>query len=191
MDSPTWEQAFTWFQHIDVRIFESVLILLLFWLAVRIGRRALRAGLARLEPHIQIGPERSRMLQKILSGIFWLLAVLVVLGVWGIQANVLWAGLASVLAVAGVGLIATWAMVSNWTAWMLIVLTRPFRLGDKVQILPENLSGQVARQGLMFTELDQEDGGCVVVPNNFFFQRIYVRHAAPGRAAVPADQDSG
>ncbi len=177
MKSPTWEQTLTWFQHIDARIFVSALVLLLFWLAARIGRRALRAGLSHLGPHIQIGEERRRVLQKIIDATLWLLALLVILGVWGIQANVLWAGLASVLAVAGVGLIATWAMVSNWTAWMLIVLTRPFRPGDEVQILPENLSGRVARQGLMFTELDQDDGGCVVVPNNFFFQRIYVRRA--------------
>lgn len=184
MNSSAWVRTLTWFQHVDARIFGSALILLLFWLALRIGRRALRAGLSHLGPHIQIGEERGRMFQKILSGIFWLLALLVILGVWGIQANVLWAGLASVLAVAGVGLIATWAMVSNWTAWMLIVLTRPFRLGDRVEILPENLAGRVARQGLMFTELDQEDGGCVVVPNNFFFQRIYVRRApAPDAGA--------
>ena len=191
MNSPTWEQTLTWFQHIDTRFFESALILLLFWLAVRVGRRALRVGLSHLEPHIQIGAERSRVLQKIVGATLWLLALLVLLGVWGIQANVLWAGLASVLAVAGVGLIATWAMVSNWTAWMLIVLTRPFHLGDKVQILPENLAGRVARQGLMFTELDQEDGGCVVVPNNFFFQRIYVRHAATRRTSPMASKEAG
>ena len=182
MNSPALTQTLAWFQHIDIRFIESALIVLLFWLAVRISRRALHAGLAHLEPHLQVGAERRRMLQKIISVILWLLALLIISGVWGVRVNVLWAGLASVLAVAGVGLIATWAMVSNWTAWALIVLTRPFHLGDQVQILPENLAGRVSRQGLMFTELNQEDGSCVLVPNNFFFQRIYVRRTTTPEA---------
>ena len=188
MTTFAWKQPLTWLQHMDIRIVQSVIVLLLFWLAVRIARRTLRLGLLRLEAHLPIGEERRRVLQKITSVVLWLLALLVLSGVWGIQANVLWAGLASVLAVAGVGLIATWAMVSNWTAWVLIVLTRPFHLGDEVEILPENLSGRVSRQGLMFTELDQGNGSCVVVPNNFFFQRIYVRRAQMALPPQPARQ---
>ncbi len=180
-----WEQTLAWFQHLDIRIVESVIVLLLFALAARITRRALRLGLQHLKPHIKVGEERRRVLEKIATAVFGLLTLLVILGVWGIQANVLWAGLASVLAVAGVGLIATWAMVSNWTAWLLIVLSRPFHLGDEVELKPENLAGRVVKQGLLFTELRQEDGACVVVPNNFFFQRIFVRrnHAQAPTAA--------
>jgi small-conductance mechanosensitive channel len=64
-------------------------------------------------------------------------------------------------------------MVSNVTASFFISLWRPFRLGQTVEILPENLKGRVIDRNLMFTVLRDEDGNLLQVPNNLFFQKMF------------------
>jgi len=48
-------------------------------------------------------------------------------------------------------------------------------MGQRIEIFPEGLSGEVIEENLMFTELRQEDGRVVVIPNNLFFQRVVRR----------------
>ncbi len=73
----------------------------------------------------------------------------------------------------GVGFLATWAIISNFTASLFLTIWRPFRLGDTVVILPENTAGRVTQQNLMFTVLREQDGSVVNVPNNLFFQKMF------------------
>ena len=69
----------------------------------------------------------------------WLVALLLVLDLWGIGVGGLWTLMVSVATIIGVGFLATWAMVSNVTASLFLAIWRPFRLGDIVELLPENL----------------------------------------------------
>ena len=71
------------------------------------------------------------------------------------------------------GFLATWAMVSNVTASLFLTIWHPFRLGDTVELLPENLKGRAIDRNLMFTVLREESGSVLQVPNNLFFQKIF------------------
>jgi len=93
--------------------------------------------------------------------------------VWGIGLAGLWGLLVSAIAVIGVGFLATWAIVSNFTASFFLTIWRPFRLGDTVVLLPENTAGRVTDRNLMFTVLHEQDGSVVYVFNNFFFQKMF------------------
>ncbi|MGB6807711.1 MAG: mechanosensitive ion channel domain-containing protein, partial [Pseudolabrys sp.] len=72
----------------------------------------------------------------------------------------------------GVGFLATWAIVSNFTSSFFLTIWRPFRLGDTVILLPENTSGRVTDRNLMFTVLRDQDRSVVNVPKNLFFQKM-------------------
>jgi len=41
-----------------------------------------------------------------------------------------------------------------------------------VEILPENLRGQVVDRNFMYVILREDDGAEIKIPNNFFFQKI-------------------
>jgi small-conductance mechanosensitive channel len=73
----------------------------------------------------------------------------------------------------GVGFLATWAMISNLTAHLFLTVWRPFRLGQVVSLLPEDLKGRVVDRTMMFTVLREESGATLMIPNNLFFQKIF------------------
>ncbi len=117
----------------------------------------------------------SVMFRRITSWFIWLIVWVVILRVWGVDVTAIWTTFVSLLAVIGVGMLAVWAMVSNITARFFIWFWQPLQLGQRVEIFPESLCGEVIEENLMFTELRQDDGQIVVIPNNLFFQRIIRR----------------
>lgn len=82
--------------------------------------------------------------------------------------------LGSIIALIGVGFVAVWSTLSNMLCTLLLLTVRPFRIGDEVELTPENLKGKVIDLNLFFTTLLTDDGRHVQIPNNFFFQRAIV-----------------
>jgi small-conductance mechanosensitive channel len=106
-------------------------------------------------------------------GAFWVVVATLVLEIWGVSVGGLWTVLVSAATVIGVGFLATWTMVSNMTASFFIAFWRPFRLGDDIEIVPENLKGRVIDSNLMFVVVREAGGAVIQIPNNLFFQRMF------------------
>ena len=98
---------------------------------------------------------------------------LIILGLWGLDVSGIWALLISAAAIIGVGFLAVWTIVSNITASLFLSVWRPFKLGQTVEVLPENLKGRVIDRNLMFTVLRDGEDRVLQVPNNFFFQKMF------------------
>lgn len=124
---------------------------------------------------IPISDSYSAIFQRVTRWALGLLLLVLLLRAWGIDVSVLWTTFVGMLTVIGVGLLATWTMVSNVTARFFIWFWQPARLGQRIEIFPENLCGRVIEENLMFTELRQEDGQIIVIPNNLLFQRVIRR----------------
>lgn len=154
-------------------------VLLLAW-ALRWLSRRLVARLARryeLPPMVVMG---ARRLFAFLIG---LAALLAVLHVFGVSAGVLWAAFTGFATVAAVAFFAAWSVLTNIFCSFLILLTRPFRLLDHVELLEggeeRGLRGQVIDINLIYvTLLERHPGGAesqLRVPNAQFFQRAVRR----------------
>jgi small-conductance mechanosensitive channel len=135
----------------------------------RLVRRLLRG----LETRIRLPYESVLFATRFVTSAVWIVAVLLVLQIWGVGVGGLWAVLASVTAIVGVGFLAVWTMVSNVTASLFITLWRPFHLGQTIELLPENLKGRAIDRNMMFTTLREEGGSILQVPNNLFFQKMF------------------
>ncbi len=83
--------------------------------------------------------------------------------------------LAGTAALIATGFIALWSTLSNILCTILILVTRPFRIGDELTFPPDPLEGQVIDLSFFFTTLKTRDGRFITVPNTTFFQRIVVR----------------
>jgi small-conductance mechanosensitive channel len=171
--------------------------------AAFIGSLLIKSALRRLslsiQPRLRLPSEAMVLLTRVLSSLLWLCAGLLVLDVWGVGVAGVWAVLASAAAVVGVGFIAVWTMVSNITASLFIGIWHPFRLGEIVEVLPEQLGGRVIDRNLMFTVLREASGATLQIPNNLFFQKMFRVSASEeqylfeflekgGRAVVPAER---
>lgn len=135
--------------------------------------RLLRAWLRGLEARLHITYSIILTITRCVTLVLWLIVLLMVLDVWGVGLGGVWSLLVSGAAVVGVGFLATWAMVSNFTASFFIAVWRPFHLGDTVELLPENLKGRVVDRNLLFTVLRENGGSVIQVPNNLFLQKIF------------------
>jgi small-conductance mechanosensitive channel len=109
------------------------------------------------------------------------LIVLQQIGVFG-QA---WAVLTAVLAAIAVGFVASWSLLSNITCAVLLLLYRPFRIGDEIELLEPDgrvgVSGRVIDLNLVFTTLLDTGDAVVRIPNNLFVQK-YSRVRREGHA---------
>jgi small-conductance mechanosensitive channel len=135
--------------------------------------RFLRRSVRRAEMRLHLPYETLARGTRILTAGLWLIAILLLFELWGVNFGGLWTLLASTAAVIGVGFLAVWTIVSNVTASLFISIWRPFRLGQTVEIVPEALKGRVVDRNMMFTALREEGGGVLQIPNNFFFQKMF------------------
>ncbi len=94
--------------------------------------------------------------------------------------------LAGTAALIATGFIALWSTLSNILCTILILVTRPFRIGDEISFPPDALEGQVIDLSFFFTTLRTRDGRYISIPNTTFFQRIMVR-----RETTTATRDLG
>jgi small-conductance mechanosensitive channel len=78
-------------------------------------------------------------------------------------------------------------VLSNTFCALLLLTTRPFRVGDYIEVLESGdtpgLRGTVTAIHLIYTTLTENEPGAVSsvlqVPNSLFFQRVVRRTSAP------------
>jgi small-conductance mechanosensitive channel len=137
-----------------------------------------------------LSPRISDRMHSVRRWAITLLGCLVILEALGIFHGA-WALISTMLAALALGFVATWSVLSNATAALLLLIFRPFRVGDHVEVLEFSngypIGGEVLDMNLMYTTLRVVDPlspleGAVVtlpdrdpplvrVPNNLFFQR--------------------
>lgn len=154
------------------RVAAIVVIGAVFYLLTRRGIGLLvKGGLA--EPV-------ARVLRIFLRWTLVTIVGLIVLQELNILHNV-WSALVATMAMVAVGFIAVWSILSNILSTLLILLYRPFKIGDDIEIPSESLSGTVEDLNLMFTTLKAEDGQLIQIPNNLFFQKPIRRRQGDAR----------
>ena len=132
----------------------------------RLIRVAERGG--RLSPTVGVALRRIARWAAIVVAIF---ASLQVIGVF----EDAWTFLSTVLAMVAIGFVAVWSVLSNTMCSVILMIARPFEVGDTVELAPEGLKGRVVNFTLIFTTLRREDDSLIQVPNNMFFQKAVIR----------------
>lgn len=103
-----------------------------------------------------VSPQIALRLHAVRRWSITLFTILVVLETLGIFRGA-WALISTALAALALGFVAAWSVLSNATAAMLILIFRPFRVGDEVDMLdPSNgfpVGGIVLDMNLLYTTL--------------------------------------
>ena len=141
--------------------------------------------LTMLERRQRIPRAVAGVLRRFLRVVAALVCAVLVLQVFGVLENA-WAALTAVLAMFAIGFVAVWSVLSNTLCSLIIMATRPFGIGDTIELPPDGLRGKVVNFSLIFTTLLSEDGDYIQVPNNTFFQRVIRRKT--GEKSVSLDQ---
>lgn len=166
-------------------IASAVIIVLLFmayWWFVR--------ALAAMRSDDKLSEHTFTILRRVCYWSVVLVALFLVLQQFGLMENA-WATLTAVLAMVAIGFVAVWSVLSNTLCSIILMIVRPFNVGDTIEIPADALRGKVVDFSLIFTTLRDEDGSLLQVPNNTFFQKPIRREVGKKTVSLveQADED--
>ena len=126
--------------------------------------------------HSPIDEEVVPFARRLILVLVAAVAIIVLLSHFGVDVTALVTslGIAS-LAIA----LAAQNTLSDWITGFVIILDRPFKIGDRIELLALDTWGDVQDIGLQSTRVRTRDNRMVVVPNSVIGKNLVVNHSDP------------
>lgn len=173
MNSARWQDTWQLIMQMVLRqgmsfVMALVILVVGWWFAGRARHAALRL-FDRSSIDVTVRP----MLGNIVLWMFRIVTLVLVLGQFGVQT----ASIIAILGAAGLAIgLALQGTLQNIAAGIMIVILRPFRVGDYIDA--EGTAGTVREIGLFLTELTTFDGICLHVPNSKLWGSAIINYSA-------------
>ena len=159
MSAETWENLKNQALLLLPRLGTALAILFVFWLLARGVSRVVE----RLTNARRLDPDITMFLGRAVRIVLFLFGLVTVLGTLGLDVTALVAGLGLTTFAIGFALK---DILSNAVAGILVLLYRPFRVGDRVNV--KSLEGTVVEINLRYTVLEG-DGKKILIPSSLLF----------------------
>jgi len=118
---------------------------------------------------------RTLLIRKYASILLTLLGFGVISFVWGVNYKEVGTVFASVFAIIGVALFASWSILSNVTAGVVLFFSFPFKIGDRVKIMDKDIEREepyrIEDIRAFHVSLRKDNGELLVYPNNLMMQK--------------------
>lgn len=118
---------------------------------------------------------RTRLIIKYVVVGHLLLMVSALALIWGVNIRELGLILSSVFAVIGVALFASWSILSNMTAGVILFFSLPYKIGDRIRIYDKDLGEEneftIEDIRGFHVHLRDAQGELITYPNNLFMQK--------------------
>lgn len=124
---------------------------------------------------IDADPQLEILLLRTIYVSTLVLGLVIVFGIWGIDVLGLIAGLGVIGLVLGFALR---DILENFLAGILLLLQRPFALGDVIEVAGQ--SGRVSEISLRATTLRADQGEEVIIPNAKVYSGVIIRRTDDG-----------
>lgn len=170
-----WDELHLLLKSIAVGLPSALVILLVAFLLNVAARRSIDFLAHRTSSIFAEPAKRAARLFLILT------SVILICDAYGADLNGLWTMLSATLALVALGFVAVWSVLSNISCTVLILLFRPYEIGDEVEFIDPVAKGKVVGLNFGYTTLQDETGMLVQIPNNLFFQKIIKRRRVQGK----------
>jgi small-conductance mechanosensitive channel len=167
--SDLWQHALQWFYAYQPNIIWSGLVVL-FYLAVS----------RKLLPKVENNIAKSKLKSgSALKGLFAARVIVATVSLsllllaWGIDFSGLLVLSTSIITVTGVALFASWSLISNITAYFILLTNVAYRRGNFIRILDGDnfIEGYIADLGPFSTRLLTAERETLMYPNNLILTR--------------------
>lgn len=162
-------QAWLWLRANLIELSGAFAVTIIGFFVVRTLGRAADKALNRSE---RIDPTVAKFLGNVVKYALWVILGVTVLTQFGVQTTTIIAALGGLALAVGLALQGT---LSNVAAGVMILLQRPFRVGEYITC--GTVAGTVQAIGLFTTEIIQLDGLYVMVPNNELWNKPIVNYS--------------
>lgn len=164
-----WNQIVSWCTTTGLKFLIALVILIVVFIIINWTAKGIRVSLRKKNKDETVANAIFSTYRKVLK----FLAILVFLGVIGIDMT----GISSIVASATVAIgLALQGSLSNIAGWVLIIVTRPFKLGD--YIVAQGVEGTVEEINLFYTHLKTFDNKQVTIPNGNLSANVIVNYSA-------------
>ncbi|MEG3766055.1 mechanosensitive ion channel family protein [Alteromonas sp. 14N.309.X.WAT.G.H12] len=166
---PWLEQLIDWLLSYQINLIWTVVMLLLYIVMTRFA-------IPRLEKSVEKSKLKS---SSALNGLFAarilsaLITLALILLAWGVDISGLLVLSTSILTMLGVALFASWSLISNVTAYFILLTNVTYRRGNYIRVLDGDnfIEGYIADINLFNTRLVTQDRETVLYPNNLILTR--------------------
>ena len=139
-----------------VKFVTGVIALLIFWLIYRLVRMLVKKGAAQ-----KFEPAVVNSITKVISYIFYILIVMYVLGLFGINLSAIWGA----MGIAGVAIgFAAQTTVSNLISGIFILTEKTMKIGDFIEV--DGISGTVDKVGFLSITIHTPNNQLIRIPSS-------------------------
>ncbi|MBQ7159184.1 MAG: mechanosensitive ion channel [Treponema sp.] len=139
-----------------IKFATGVIAVLIFWGVYRIIRMIIKKGVAK-----KMEPQSVKTVSKIVSYCFYILIVMYVLSLFGINLGAIWGA----MGIAGVAVgFAAQTTVSNLISGIFIVTEKTMKVGDFIEV--DGVSGTVDRIGLLSIRVHTPNNQLIRIPSS-------------------------
>jgi small-conductance mechanosensitive channel len=116
---------------------------------------------------------RTRLVLKYVSIALFTIGIGALIFIWGVNFKEIGLLFSSVFAVIGVAMFATWSILSNVTAGIILFFSFPFKIGDRIRILDSDFpeEADILDIKAFHLYLKKDNGELVTYPNNLLLQK--------------------
>ena len=172
-----WNTIATWCMGMGKNILICLVILfvgskLIKWLSKQITK---------LIAKTQIEPIVSKFLVSLIRCVLYVLLVIIIIGILGIPTTSIIAALSAVGLTIGLALQGS---LSNFAGGVLILVFKPFRIGDYIQEDTHGNEGTVSGIDLIYTRIRTLDNKVVIIPNGTLANASLTNYTLLGKRRI-------
>ena len=121
----------------------------------------------------EFAESRTQLVKKYIDYFIYMLALLVIISIWGIKPEQIFLFISSVLTVIGVAFFAQWSILSNITAGIILFFSSPFKIGNVIKIMDKDypIEAKIIDIRSLYTLLKTAQGEEITFPNNLLLQK--------------------
>lgn len=161
--------AISWMERIGIQLICSIATIIIAKILLRVIKKVLTKVEQKYE---KFTPLMLGFLIKLIQVLIWILAILVVLGFWGINLTPVIAGLGVTGVVLGFALQES---ISSIFSGMMLAINQPFGIGDYVDI--GSTSGTVKAMDIMSVTLRTPDNKKITMSNKIVWSQVIVNYS--------------
>lgn len=164
-----FQQLWLYFLPHAKQVLLTALLIFVYFSLTRFILPKVEASVAKSRLRAEAGIKAAHAI-RIVGGILVLALLLLI---WGVDFHGLLLLSTSLLTLTGVALFATWSLLSNITAYFVLLFHVSFRRGNFIRIVDADnfIEGYIAEIGVFNTRLITEDREVIVYPNNVLIVR--------------------
>lgn len=130
----------------------------------------------KLESFVSRGELKNDVLKKavvVFRLLYGVLSLAIILLIWGFDFNWLLAVSSGIITLTGVALFANWSILSNITAFFLLLAHDSYKCGNFIRIIEGDnyVEGTISEINLFNTQLITENREYIIYPNNLLIAR--------------------